>query len=121
MYWCGFASFPAPVGWQPPSVGVTAIQDFAERFYKSKAWMKTRAAFVSYRRGLCERCLARGEYNPGIIVHHKVHLTPDNINDPSVTLNFDNLSLLCRKCHGEMHSNKEGSRFNFDSDGRIIF
>lgn len=32
---------------------------------------------------------------PGAIVHHKEHLTPQNINDPDITLSEDNLELLC--------------------------
>lgn len=97
------------------------MQEYAEKFYKSKAWVKTRAAFVSCKRGLCERCLAKGIYSPGVIVHHICHITPENINDPSVTMNFDNLQLLCRNCHAEVHSSKEGSRFVLDDEGRVIF
>ena len=97
------------------------MKDYAEKFYKSKTWQKTRTAYVSYRRGLCDRCLARGMYVPGEIVHHKVHITPQNITDPTVTLNFDNLELVCRNCHAELHSNKEGARFTLDREGRVVF
>lgn len=94
------------------------MREFAESFYKSKAWQDCRAAYVKRVGGLCERCLARGMYVPGVIVHHKTHITPNNINDPSVTLNPDNLELLCRDCHGIEHRGFE-RRWKVDETGRI--
>lgn len=95
------------------------MQDFAEGFYKSKAWQRCRNNYARARRGLCERCLDQGRYTPGAIVHHKIHLTPDNINDPTVTLNPDNLQLLCRDCHGETHRTKQ-TRYTVLPNGRIL-
>ena len=63
---------------------------FAIQFYKSKAWQKCRAAYIQSVFGLCEKC-----GRPGWIVHHKIKLTPANINDPNVTLNWDSLEYLC--------------------------
>ena len=94
------------------------MQDFAEKFYKSVAWKKCRASYVRRVGGLCERCLARGLCVPGVIVHHLNHLTPANINDPTVTLNPDNLELLCRACHGDQHRGFE-RRWTVDECGRI--
>lgn len=68
--------------------------------------------------GLCERCLAKGLIVPAEIVHHKIYLTPLNINDPSITTNFDNLEALCRKCHGEEHGNVK--RYDIGADGKIF-
>lgn len=78
-------------------------REFARKFYHSQAWKDARAAYFRYRHGLCEACLRKGIYKAGEIVHHKNHLTPDNINDASVTLGFGNLELLCRDCHAEQH------------------
>jgi 5-methylcytosine-specific restriction endonuclease McrA len=78
----------------------------AESFYKSRTWAKCRTAYAKSVGGLCERCKARGMYNPGRIVHHKVYIGPENINDPSVTLNWDNLELLCRSCHELEHKSQ---------------
>ena len=104
-----------------PLVGTanTMAQDYARAFYSSAAWLKCRAAFIKYKRGLCERCLARGLYVPGDTVHHIVHITPDNIGDPSVTLSFDNLRLLCRDCHAAEH-HPDGLRYSFTPDGSIL-
>ena len=91
------------------------MKPWARWFYKSKAWERTRAAYIAYRHGLCERCGAGGK-----IVHHKVYLTPDNINDPAVTLNFENLELLCQTCHNLEHHERvpvaDGLRFTADGD-----
>ena len=95
------------------------MREFAERFYKSKRWKDCRAAYSKRAGGLCERCLAHGLFVPGKIVHHKIQLSPANINDPTVSLNFDNLELLCRDCHGEEHRGLE-RRWRVDREtGRI--
>lgn len=93
------------------------MQKFAETFYKSKSWQKTRVAYAKSVGFLCEQCLTKGIYKPGEIVHHKQMLTADNINDASVTLSWDNLELLCRDCHGKAHGNKK--RYRVDELGRI--
>ena len=95
------------------------MQDFAETFYSSQAWRNCRAAYKKSRRGLCEICLKQGRYTPGEIVHHKVHLSPANINDPDVSLNWNNLLLVCRDCHAAEHDAKK-RRYKIDSCGRII-
>ena len=87
-----------------------------KRFYTSGAWAATRKAYKSYRGGLCERCLKHGLIKAGVDVHHKVRLTPDNVNDPNIALAFDNLELLCRECHEAEHSAK---RFTVDALGRV--
>jgi 5-methylcytosine-specific restriction endonuclease McrA len=78
-------------------------KEWAKSFYKSKEWQECREAYIAEVNGLCERCLENGKVNPGKIVHHIEYLTPDNINDPEITLNFDNLEYLCLDCHNEEH------------------
>lgn len=90
----------------------------AESFYKSRAWRKCKDGYIKSVGGLCERCLKKGLYNPGRIVHHKTYIGPDNINDPSVTLNWDNLELLCRSCH-ELEHKGIGRRYTVGADGRV--
>ena len=94
---------------------------FAKRFYSTTVWYKCRNDYAAYRGHLCERCLRRGILAKGEIVHHKVELTPDNIDDPNVTLNWDNLELLCRFCHAEVHDQrKKCRRFSFGPEGEVI-
>ena len=90
-------------------------KDYAESFYKSDAWERTRAAYAASKFGICERC-----GRPGKIVHHKVYITPANINDPAVTLSWDNLELLCQDCHNREHQAKDKhQRYIFGDDGSI--
>ena len=94
------------------------MKEFAYSFYNSKAWKRTREAYAKSKRNLCEICLSRGILKPGEIVHHKVHLTPDNINDPTITLSFDNLQCVCRECHAEIHDRRQ-RRYKIDEMGRV--
>lgn len=94
------------------------MQDWAVQLYKSKAWKSCRAAYAQSVGGLCERCLARGVYRPGEIVHHKVWLTRDNVSDPSVTLDWSNLELVCRDCHAQIHDARN-RRYKVDALGRV--
>src|SRR5690606_18047097 len=72
-------AYPRPRGSSRAERG-DHVKPWAKWFYKSKAWQKTREAYIAARHGLCERCGAGGK-----IVHHRVHLTPENIHDPVVT------------------------------------
>ena len=93
-------------------------KDFAQDFYKSKAWQHCRQAYAASAGNLCEECLRENKITAGEIVHHKIHLTPDNINNPAVSLNWDNLELVCRSCHLKLHGNTK--RYSVDPLGRII-
>lgn len=71
---------------------------FSKSFYNSKAWKKCREGYFHSQNGICEIC-----GNPGEEVHHKKYITPTNINNPEITLNWDNLQLLCKNCHNAIH------------------
>ena len=90
---------------------------FAHSFYKSSAWMKCAKAYRNDRGGLCERCWAKGLIVPGEEVHHKIKLTPENINDPAIALNWDNLEPLCDACHKAEH--KPTTRWRCDALGHV--
>lgn len=85
------------------------------RFYKSKAWLVARTLKVNATQGKCERCGAIGEE-----VHHQIRLTADNVNDNNISLNQDNLELLCKNCHNEEHGRFQKSKQSFDSNGNFI-
>ena len=87
-------------------------------FYKTGAWVNCRESYLKSVGGLCERCKAKGLIVPAEIVHHKEHLNVDNITDPTITLNNDNLEALCRKCHGEEHGSPK--RFDVLPDGTVL-
>ncbi len=95
------------------------IKEYAEEFYKSSQWKKCRKAFIaSLADKTCPRCHER----IGKIVHHKNYITPYNITNPMITLNFDNLEYLCQECHTLEHL-KRGAVKNdveFDENGNLI-
>nr|DAT48193.1 MAG TPA: HNH endonuclease [Caudoviricetes sp.] len=93
------------------------MQEFARKFYLSKAWRNTRDYIYKRDMGLCVRC-----GRPGKIVHHKIHLTPQNINDLAITLSEDNLELLCRECHAIEHEGQlpTAAGLIFDSEGNLV-
>jgi hypothetical protein len=55
---------------------------------------------------------------PGYIVDHIEEITPDNINDTSITLSWSNLQYLCHGCHNIKTFGNE-KRYYFDEDGVI--
>lgn len=95
------------------------MEPYARAFYLSAAWRSCRAAYLKKEGGLCERCLRHGLYVPADIVHHKRHITPDNITDPRVTLSFDNLEALCWSCHEKEHKGRQ-RRYTVDQEGHVI-
>lgn len=98
-------------------------KEYAKAFYNSKEWQKCRRSYIAKRvatdGGLCEVCGER----VGYMVHHIMTLTPDNINDPNITLNHEMLRLECKACHdreeGHFKEHTKQSKLNcfFDSEG----
>ena len=97
-------------------------------FYKTFKWKKCREGYMKHARGLCEECLKKGLIVPAEIVHHKIPLNADNMNDPSIALSWDNLEAVCRKCHAEIHDDvyaanqsktKKRRRYRVDEFGRV--
>ena len=95
------------------------MKPYAEQFYKSTAWKNCRNSYMKSVGGLCEDCYAKGIVNPAEEVHHIVFLNKTNINDPSVTLNWNNLVALCRECHRKRHGYVE-QRYTIEPDGRVL-
>lgn len=87
-----------------------------EAFYTSRAWRRCRKSFLASKGGLCEICAQKGLIEPASQVHHKTHITPDNVDNPAVTLNYANLMALCENCHSEMHHPR---RWRCDPDGHV--
>ena len=94
------------------------MKEYAEWFYSSKVWKRCRAEYVKSVGGLCEECLKNGKVTAGVIVHHKIYVNPNNIHDPSITLNPDNLVLLCRECHEHEHRRMK-KRYKVEPNGSI--
>lgn len=93
------------------------MKPWAEGFYKGTAWQACRQQAASRDMYLCQDCLKRGIITPMEEVHHITELTPENISDPAVSLNLDNLVSLCRDCHQARH--KKQKRYKVDEFGRV--
>lgn len=74
------------------------MKGWASGFYLSRSWRNTRDAYMASQHHLCERCPNAAE-----IVHHRVYVTKHNVDNPSITLAWDNLEALCRACHEREH------------------
>lgn len=113
------------LGWRDSSArtvyggGTGLLKEFAESFYKSLQWQRTREAYAKSKGNLCELCMKQGRVNPCEIVHHRIELSPDNINDPSITLSWDNLCCVCRECHARLHGARQ-KRYKIDELGRVV-
>lgn len=102
--------------------GRALMKPFAKAFYKSKQWQSCRKSYINKRialdGGLCEKC----RQEPGYIVHHKVTLTPENINNPEITLNHQLLQYDCKTCHDreEQHAfvKERTLKCKFDESGQ---
>ncbi len=97
-------------------------KDYSKSFYKSTAWRKSRRGYIDTVGGLCERCKTKGLFVPGKVVHHKKYISESNIDDVSITLDWNNFEYLCQDCHNmEHHANElieDGLRF--DENGNLI-
>ena len=94
------------------------MQKWAEDFYYRKTWRKCRESYKKSVQGICERCGGIAK-----VVHHKTHLTPDNISDPTITLAYANLEALCQDCHNREHhgGNAPDLGYSYDEDGNIVY
>ena len=92
-------------------------KSFAHGFYASKRWMKCRTGFLASKNWTCERC-----GRMATIAHHKKRITPQNINNPEITLNWDNLEALCQTCHNDEHfsSGVCAKGLKFDTNGNLV-
>ena len=71
-------------------------------FYCRKDYLDLAQACKIKSGGVCAKCggvFDISELRP----HHKVELTLDNIDDVNVTLNPDNIEVLCHDCHNAAH------------------
>lgn len=82
-------------------------------FYRQKRWRELRRVLMHERSGadglICEHCGKPILKDYDAILHHKIELTPQNVNDDSIAYNPDNLIFVHAKCHNEIH-NRFGGR-----------
>lgn len=80
--------------------------DKQHAFYCSGAWRSLSYNIKVERGGKCERCgftaVTKEDWSK-LIGHHKIELTDDNIDDPSISLNPGNIEIICLDCHNKEH------------------
>ncbi len=87
-------------------------------FYRSAAWRRLSRAFLLSKHYICERC---GQ--PAEIAHHRIWLNAQNIQNPDISLNPNNLEALCLACHNAEHFSTGGATaqgLNFDENGDLL-
>lgn len=79
-----------------------------DNFYQSKEWRRFRQVVINDR--MTEDGLILDEVTGkailrsyDIILHHKIYLTEENVNDASISLNPDNIQIVSHKTHNQIH------------------
>lgn len=86
-----------------------------QSFYSSELWQNLRAKLIAERKPKCEHCKKIISDPKKIIAHHTKELTPENVNDYSISLNPELIELVCFDCH-----NKDHNRFGYVGDKKVI-
>lgn len=78
-------------------------------FYRSKEWQEFRAYLIAERTAADGFVYDEITGKPivkayDIILHHKIELTLENVNDANITLNPDNIQIVSFKTHNEIHN-----------------
>lgn len=90
-----------------------------QAFYKSKPW-ETLVQMIRAERTtpdgfiICEHCGKKIVNRYDCIAHHIIELTDDNVDDVNISLNPDNIALICFRCH-----NAEHGRFGYTPRKRV--
>lgn len=73
-------------------------------FYRSLKWRKFRNGIIHERGPVCEEC-GKVLTDPldCEVDHDPIELTPENVNDASVSLNPANVKVKCNDCHNKRH------------------
>lgn len=86
------------------------------QFYCSREWMDFSFKLKVERGGKCERTGEVLEDFSQLIGHHKIEITEDNVNDPHISLNPDNIEIISLNEH-----NKEHRRFGHSKKVYIVW
>lgn len=73
-------------------------------FYNSKEWLAFRYDIIDKRGTICQDCNKKIFESRDIQIHHTpIELTEDNFKDVNISLNPDNVRLICSRCHNKAH------------------
>lgn len=86
------------------------------QFYCCKKWRELAFSLKVRAGGKCARCNQIILDFSFLIGHHTAELTMENVNDPEVSLNPENIEIICHDCH-----NKEHVRFGHKKHVYIVW
>lgn len=103
-------------------------------FYNGDDWAYCKAQVTEdriKRHGAlyCEHCgmLLTKSFNPkennnrhAIVYHHKIYLNNSNVNDASISINPNNIAVLCWRCHNIEHNRFNGNAKAFERKVYIV-
>ena len=92
---------------------VQIIYRTRRQFYTGRKWRSISREYARSKNYLCERCLKKGLVVPYEEVHHKIRLTLENINNPDIAFNWNNLECLCKKCHEAEYEQDAKQRYAY--------
>lgn len=72
-------------------------------FYASEEWINLRLLLIVDRGNRCEGCNHVVPRSFDLHAHHVKELTPENVHDRMISLNPENIKLLCHTCHDKQH------------------
>lgn len=82
-----------------------AKYDILKSFYNSKRWRDFRTEIIATRGPVCVDC-HKAIINPKEIEidHDPIELTPENVGNPNIALNPENVKVRCHDCHNKRHN-----------------
>ncbi|HZJ99700.1 MAG TPA: HNH endonuclease [Tissierellaceae bacterium] len=90
--------------------------DKLHKFYCSKPWRDLSYGLKIQANGKCNRCNKNVLDFKYLIAHHKTELTEDNVDDTNISLNPDNIEIICHDCH-----NHEHRRFGYKKKVYLVY
>lgn len=87
-----------------------------QSFYASEKWQRFRAIIINKRGMVCEHCGQLITNVGDLTIHHINELTPENVDDVTISLNPENVVIVHHDCHNKIHK-----RFGYNSRGKQVY
>lgn len=96
-------------------MGAAELMRSLDTFYQSNEWVNLMRIIRQERLDaegqiICAYCGKPIVKKYDCIGHHRVHLTEENVNDVTISLNPDNVALVHARCHNKIHEKLGYSR-----------
>lgn len=95
-------------------------EQWASKLYNSQAWKRLRSSIIAARGSRCQMCGRLMLDDSQLVAHHVVELTPDNVDNPRIALNPDNIQIICKDCHDVVH-HRYKAKGTYDKKVYIVY